>query len=281
MKYIGAHVSASGGVENAPINANEIGATAFALFTRNQRQWKSKPLTEESIAAFKNNCAEFGYAPEHILPHDSYLINLGSPNPEGLQKSRDAFFDEMHRCEQLGLKYLNFHPGAHLKQYSEEECFKVIAESMNIAISQTNSVTAVIEVTAGQGSNVGYKFEHLGKIIDLVDDKNRVGVCIDTAHIFAAGYELRTRQGFEETWRQFDSIIGFDYLRGMHLNDSKKPLASRVDRHHSLGQGEIGLATFEWIMQDSRFDDIPLILETPAPEIWPQEIAMLKGFARD
>ena len=279
MKYIGAHVSASGGVENAPINAHEIGATAFALFTRNHRQWASKPLTNESIAAFKENCAKFGYTAEQILPHDSYLINLGSPNPEGLQKSRDAFFDEMYRCEQLGLKYLNFHPGAHLNQYSEEKCFEVIAESMNMAIEQTNGVLAVIEATAGQGSNVGHKFEHLTAIIDLVEDKSRVGVCLDTAHIHAAGYELRTRQGFDETFRQFEKIVGFEYLKGLHLNDSKKAFESRVDRHDSLGDGEIGLQTFQWIMQDERFDGIPIILETPAPEKWAEEIAMLKGFA--
>jgi deoxyribonuclease IV len=279
MKYIGAHVSAAGGVENAPINANEIGATAFALFTRNQRAWTSKPLAEESIAAFKENCEKFGYTPDQILPHDSYLINLGSPNPEGLQKSRDAFFDEMSRCEQLGLKYLNFHPGAHLKQYSEEECLKVIAESMNMAIAETNGVSAVIEATAGQGTNVGYAFEHLKAIIDLIDDKSRVGVCLDTAHIFAAGYELRTKEGFDDTFQQFSDIVGFNYLKGMHLNDSKKEHGSRVDRHNSLGIGEIGIPLFEWIMKDSRFDGIPFILETPAPEIWAEEIAKLKGFA--
>ncbi len=279
MKRIGAHVSASGGVENAPINAYGIGATAFALFTKNQRQWHSKPLTNESIETFKANCEAFGYAPEHILPHDSYLINLGNPNEDGLTKSRHAFFDEMQRCEQLGLKLLNFHPGAHLKQYSEERCFKVIAESINLAVKQTVGVTAIIEATAGQGSNVGYTFEHLKAIIDLIDDKSRVGVCIDTAHIFAGGYELRTREGFDETWKQFGDIIGFDYLKGIHLNDSKKELGSRVDRHESLGDGEIGWSAFEWMMQDDRFDDIPIVLETPNPEKWPEEIATLKKFA--
>ncbi len=279
MKRIGAHVSAAGGVENAPVNAHNIGATAFALFTRNQRQWHSKPLSEASIAGFKKNCQEYGYNPKHILPHDSYLINLGNPDAEGLRKSRDAFLDEMQRCEQLGLRYLNFHPGSHLKKYSEEECFRVIADSVNMALAQTQGVSAVIEATAGQGSNVGYKFEHLKAIIDLIDDQSRVGVCIDTAHIFAAGYELRTREGFEETFRQFDDIVGFHYLNGLHLNDSKKEIGSRVDRHASLGEGEIGWNAFEWIMQDERFDDIPLILETPAPEKWPQEIEILKGYA--
>ena len=279
MKRIGAHVSASGGVENAPINAHEIGATAFALFTKNQRQWAAKPLTEESIKKFKANCAEFGYAPEHILPHDSYLINLGNPDAAGLKKSRDAFLDEMQRCEQLGLQLLNFHPGAHLKQYSEEKCFEVIAESINMAIDQTKDVIAVIEATAGQGSHVGYKFEHLQALIELVTDQSRVGVCIDTAHIFAGGYELRTRDGYEETFRLFGDIVGFDYLKGIHLNDSKKELGSRVDRHDSLGEGEIGWAPFEWMMKDERFDDMPIVLETPAPEKWPEEIAQLKAFA--
>jgi deoxyribonuclease-4 len=279
MKRIGAHVSASGGVENAPLNAHDIGATAFALFTKNQRQWHSTPLTDESIEKFKANCEALGYAPEHILPHDSYLINLGNPNEEGLEKSRHAFLDEMQRCEQLGLKLLNFHPGAHLKQYSEERCFEVIAESINLAVDQTVGVIAVIEATAGQGSNVGYTFEHLKAIMDLIDDKSRVGVCIDTAHIFAAGYELRTRDGFEKTWKQFGDIIGFDYLKGIHLNDSKKELGSRVDRHESLGDGFIGWKAFEWMMQDDRFDEIPIVLETPNPEKWPEEIETLKKFA--
>lgn len=279
MKKIGAHVSASGGVENAPLNAAQIGATAFALFTKNQRQWVAKPLTADSIDQFKANCADLGYAADYILPHDSYLINLGTPNPEGLKKSRTAFLDEMQRCEQLGLKYLNFHPGAHLQQFSEADCFEVIAESVNMAIEQTKDVVAVIEVTAGQGSNVGYKFEHLKAIIDMIENKSRVGVCIDTAHIFASGYELCTRDGYEQTFSEFVDIIGLDYLKGIHLNDSKKALGSRVDRHESLGDGELGWHVFEWIMQDRRFDDIPIILETPKPERWPAEIERLKGFA--
>ena len=280
MKRIGAHVSASGGVENAPINAHEIGATAFALFTKNQRQWQSKPLTEESIALFKQNCAKFGYAPEFILPHDSYLINLGHPERDGLAKSRAAFLDEMQRCEQLGLVLLNFHPGAHLGQFSEDQCLQVIAESMNMAIDQTKGVVAVIEATAGQGSHVGYKFEHLRAIIDQIDDPSRVGVCLDTAHIYAGGYELRTKEGFAETFALFEDIVGFSHLKGMHLNDSKKALGSHVDRHDSLGSGEIGWAPFEWIMQEARFEEMPLILETPAPHLWSDEIAHLKLYAR-
>lgn len=281
MKKIGAHVSASGGVEFAPINAHEIGATAFALFTKNQRQWEAKPLTDESIEAFRANCERLGYASQYILPHDSYLINLGSPESEALAKSRRAFLDEMKRCQALGLVYLNFHPGAHLKQLSEKECLQRIAESVNLALAETQGVAAVIEITAGQGSNVGYAFEHLAAIINGVEDKTRVGVCLDTAHLFAAGYDLRSPQAYEETFRRFEEIIGFGYLKGIHLNDSKKVLGSRVDRHDSLGDGEIGLDVFARMMRDARFDDIPIILETPDPEKWPEEISMLKKFAED
>lgn len=276
MKYIGAHVSASGGVENAPVNAQNIGATAFALFTKNQRQWIAPPLTEKSIAKFKENCEKFGYTAQQILPHDSYLINLGSPDEDGLAKSRNAFIDEMERCQQLGLKYLNFHPGSHLNKMSESECIKVIAESINIAIDKTKDVVAVIENTAGQGSNVGYRFEHLAQIIEQVDDKERIGVCIDTCHAFVGGYDLHTREGFEKSFEEFANVVGFDYLCGMHLNDAKKELGSRVDRHDSLGKGSLGIDTFKWIMQDSRFDGIPLILETPDDTIWAEEIQMLR-----
>lgn len=280
MKYIGAHVSASGGVGNAPLNAHKIGATAFALFTKNQRQWVAAPLTESSIEKFKANCREHGYKPEHILPHNSYLTNLGSPDPEGLQKSRNAFIDEMQRCEQLGLDRLNFHPGSHLNKMSEEDCLKVIAESINIALQETSGVIAVLENTAGQGSNLGYRFEHLAEIIAQIDDKERVGVCIDTCHSFAAGYDLRTEESFKQTFDEFDKVVGFKYLKGMHLNDAMKPLASHVDRHSSLGEGHLGWDTFRFLMQDPRFDDIPLILETPNDEIWAEEIAKLKEFAK-
>jgi deoxyribonuclease-4 len=276
MKYIGAHISAGGGVENAPINAHNIGATAFALFTKNQRQWVAPPLSESSVEKFKSRCAKFGYTAKQILPHDSYLINLGSPDKEGLQKSREAFFDEMKRCEILGLDRLNFHPGSHLNRISEKDCIKIIAESVNLALQNSAGVTAVIENTAGQGSNVGYRFEHLAEIIEQVDDKSRVGVCIDTAHAFAGGYILSEREGFEKTFDDFDKTAGFKYLRGMHLNDSKKGAASRVDRHETLGNGLIGENLFRWIMQDSRFDEIPLILETPDENLWAEEIAKLK-----
>lgn len=275
MKYIGAHVSASGGVENAPLNANAIGAKAFALFTRNQRQWKSSPLTKKSISLFKERCEEFGYKAAHILPHDSYLINLGHPDLDGLQKSRDAFLDEMQRCEQLGLDRLNFHPGSHLNEISVDDCLARIAESINRTLEQTVGVCAVIENTAGQGTNLGYTFEQIAAIIDRVDDKSRVGVCIDTAHTLAAGYDIKTEQGFMETFRHFEEVIGFSYLRGMHINDSKKDLATRVDRHDSIGKGVMGMTTFQMLMQDTRFDDIPLILETPDESIWAEEISYL------
>ena len=274
MKYIGAHVSASGGVENAPVNAHEIGANAFALFTKNQRQWVSKPLTEDSIRLFKENCKLYGFQPEYILPHDSYLINLGHPEEEGLEKSRAAFLDEMQRCELLGLKLLNFHPGSHLNKIPVEDCLSLIAESINIALDKTKGVTAVIENTAGQGSNLGNEFWQLRYIIDRVEDKSRIGVCLDTCHTFTAGYDLL--DDYEAVFREFDEVVGFHYLRGMHLNDSKKELGSRVDRHDSLGKGLIGFPFFEKLMRDSRFDNMPLVLETIDEALWPEEIAWLR-----
>ena len=277
MKYIGAHVSASGGVENAPLNADAIGANAFALFTKNQRQWKSKPLTPAAIDAFSANLAAVNIAPRHVLPHDSYLINLGHPDPAARQKSRDAFLDELTRCAQLGLPLLNFHPGSHLRKIDEEQCLGLIAESINWALARSEGVTAVIENTAGQGSNLGFRFEHLAAIIDQVEDKSRVGVCIDTCHTFTAGYDLRTREDCQRTFDEFDRIVGFHYLRGMHLNGSKVEFASRVDRHHSLQEGYLGMEVFRFIMGDPRFDDIPLILETINPDIWPQEIELLRS----
>ncbi len=279
MKYIGAHVSASGGVENAPRNAHEIGATAFALFTKNQRQWAAPALSAEQIAAFRKACQDYGYTPQQILPHDSYLINLGHPEEEGLQKSRASFLHEMQRCEALGLDRLNFHPGSHLKKISEQESLALVAESINIALANTKGVTAVIENTAGQGSNLGYAFWHLAYIIERVEDKSRVGVCLDTCHSFAAGYDLSTEIGCEMVFREFDEVVGFEYLRGMHLNDALKAVGSRVDRHSPLGEGFLGITPFRYIMQDKRFDNIPLILETPDEERWPEEIALLKSFA--
>ncbi|KAA3610731.1 MAG: deoxyribonuclease IV [Calditrichaeota bacterium] len=275
MKYIGAHVSSSGGVENAPLNAKEIEAKAFALFVKNQRQWFVKPLTTESIDGFKKNCEELKFDMDYVLPHDSYLINLGSPDPDGLEKSRNSFLKEIQRCEQLGIKMLNFHPGSHLKRISEEECLDRIGESLNMMLDKTTGVTLLIENTAGQGSNMGYKFEHLAHIIDIVEDKSRIGVCIDTCHTFGAGYELRNEDGFNKTFKTFEDIVGIEYLKGIHLNDSKKEFASRLDRHESIGDGLIGIDAFRFIMNDPRFEDMPIILETPNPERWAEEIKML------
>lgn len=275
MKYVGAHVSVSGGVENAPVNAHEIGARSFALFTRNPTRWKSAPLKPQSIEKFKENCAKYGYEAKHILPHDGYLINLGSPDGEKLAVSREAFLDEMQRCEQLGLTMLNFHPGSHLNLVELDKCLDLIAESINIALDATTGVKAVLENTAGQGSNVGFDFAHLAHIIDKVEDKSRVGVCIDSCHAYAAGYDLQEKDSFEKVWKEFDEVVGFNYLCGMHLNDTKKGLQSRVDRHESLGKGVLGAEFFVNLMNDSRFDDIPLILETPNEAIWAEEITWL------
>jgi len=287
MKFVGAHVSASGGVDNAPLNAMKIGAKAFALFTKNQRQWKAKPLEEKMIESFKVNLEKSGILAKHVLPHDSYLINLGHPEVEKLEKSREAFIDELHRCEQLGLVLLNFHPGSHLVKVAKKDpeyvdkimeaelnCLDVIAESLNVAIEATKgmNVKLVIENTAGQGTNLGYKFEHLAHIIDKVEDKSRVGVCLDTCHTFTGGYDLRTREAYDTTMDEFERLVGFEYLSAMHINDSKPKLGSRVDRHHSLGEGEIGWDAFRFIMNDERMNDIPLVLETINSDIWNQEI---------
>jgi deoxyribonuclease-4 len=275
MKHIGAHVSASGGVYNAPINAKKIGAKAFALFTKNQRQWVAKPLDAETITKFKKELERSEILPKHVLPHDSYLINLGHPDTEQRQKSLEAFIDEIKRCEQLGLDRLNFHPGSHLKQISEENCLELISESMNEALRQTKSVSLVVENTAGQGSNLGYKMEHLGYLINNTIDKERIGVCIDTCHLFVSGYDFRSLKTYQNTMDTFDTIVGFEYLQGMHLNDSKPKLGSRVDRHHSIGLGELGLDAFKFIMNDKRIDDIPMVLETIDESIWAQEIELL------
>lgn len=277
-KRLGAHVSASGGVENAPLNAVAIGADAFALFTKNQRQWQAAPLAEKSVEAFRSNCAVAGISAEWILPHDSYLINLGHPDDEALEKSRTSFIGEMQRCEQLGLRMLNFHPGSHLKAISEDECIARVADSINIALDRTSGVTAVIENTAGQGSNIGYRFEHLAAIIDRVEDKSRVGVCIDTCHTYTAGYDLRPEGEYDKVFADFDSIVGFSYLRGIHLNDSKKELGTRVDRHDSIGRGVMGMEFFRRFMQDERFDGVPIVLETPDESLWPEEINLLRSF---
>jgi deoxyribonuclease-4 len=281
MKYIGAHVSAAGGVAKTPARAHALGAKAFALFTKNQRQWHAKDLTEKEIDSFQENLAEYGFKPEHVLPHDSYLINLAHPETDKRQKSLDAFIDECRRCELLGLTKLNFHPGSTLNKISEEQGLSLVAQSLNRAILETESVIMVIENTAGQGTNLGYRFEHLKAIIDQVDDKSRIGVCLDTCHTFAAGYDLRTPETYNETMQKFDDIVGFSFLQGAHLNDAKSTFASRVDRHHSIGQGNLGINPFRCIMQDSRFNNIPLILETIDDSIWEKEISLLYSLAGD
>ncbi|MFI3240029.1 MAG: deoxyribonuclease IV [Bacteroidales bacterium] len=275
MKYVGAHVSATSGVSNAPINANKIGAKSFALFTRNPSRWTSPAISEKEAEKFRANCAEYGYTPNLILPHDSYLINLGNAEDEKLEKSREAFLDEFRRCEQLGLTLLNFHPGSHLKLIEVDKCLDKIAESINIALDKTNGVKAVIENTAGQGTNLGYSFYHLAHIIDKVEDKSRIGICIDTCHAFAAGYDLASEDGYHSVWKEFDEIVGKEYLSAMHLNDAKKGLGSRVDRHEPLGKGMIGEGFFSLMMNDTRFDNIPLVLETPDETIWADEIKWL------
>ena len=281
MKYFGAHVSASGGVQNAPINANQIGAGAFALFTKNQRQWIAPPLSAKDIEAFKAECERLGYAPHQILPHDSYLINLGHPDTEGLEKSRSSFIEEMRRCQLLGLDRLNFHPGSHLGRIDIEESLQRVAESINIALDKTQGVTAVIENTAGQGTNLGHRFEEIAYIIDRVEDKSRVGFCIDTCHAFAAGYDLSTKEACDRTFSEIDRIVPLDrYLKGMHLNDAMRPLGSRIDRHERLGSGEIGWECFRYIAQDPRFDNMPLVLETIDESLWAEEIAKLYELAR-
>jgi deoxyribonuclease IV len=281
MKFIGAHVSASGGVENAPDNAGRIGATAMAFFTKNQKRWFASPLEEKSIQLFKQRCEQFQLSPAYILPHGSYLVNIGSPEPDKLQISRNSLIDEIKRCEMMGLKYLNIHPGAHKKLVSEDDCLQICAETINICHQKTKSLSLVIENTAGQGTRLGYRFEHLSRIIELVDDKSRVGICLDTCHTFGAGYDLRTVDTCQKTFAEFASVVGFNWLRGMHLNDSKIEFGSRKDRHASIAEGLIGKTCFEYIMKDNRFDEIPLILETPESEKWQFEIELLYSMCKE
>jgi deoxyribonuclease-4 len=281
MKYLGPHVSIGGGVENAPLNARALGATGFGMFTKNQRQWHAKPYTEENIRKFKENMAQNGFSADAVLPHDTYLINLGHPEPEKRQKSWEAFLDEVRRVESLGLKYLNFHPGSHLKAVTPSECMAHIAASMNSALKASEGVTLLIENSAGQGTSIGRRFEELAEIISQVEDKTRVGVCLDTCHLFAGGYDLRTPEQMEAVWEEFDHVVGWQYLKGMHLNDAKSELGSRVDRHHSLGEGRLGWDPFTWIMKDPRLNHIPLVLETINPDLWPREVKDLLAAAED
>jgi deoxyribonuclease-4 len=276
-KYIGAHVSTEGGVFNAAQNAFDINAKAFALFVKNQRQWAVKPLDNAAILNFKKGITTYGYKPEYILPHAGYLINLGSPNNESRNKSIESFTEEMSRCSKLGLKYLNIHPGSHLNEISEDECMSLIADSIEQGIDAVKDIKIVLENTAGQGSNIGYKFEHLAQIIKKIKDKSRVGVCIDTCHTFAAGYDIKDPKKYNETMEKFEDIIGLKYLTGIHLNDSKVPLASRKDRHENLGKGYLGLDFFKRFINDSRFNNMPIVLETIDGTLWKDEIALLYG----
>ncbi len=277
MKRVGAHVSIAGGVANAPLNAKAIGARAFAMFTKNQRQWNAPPLSGAEIDAFHRHMDECGYQPRDVLPHDGYLINLGNPDATAREKSLKSFIDELERCRALGLLMLNFHPGSHLRKIDVDHCLDLIGDSLNRALESTSGVVAVIENTAGQGSNLGHTFEQIAALIDRVEDKTRIGVCLDTCHTFTSGYDLRQAEDYSRTMTLFDQVVGIGYLRGMHLNDSKPDLGSRVDRHHSIGQGKLGLEPFRAIMNDPRLDEIPLVLETIDSDLWAEEIQLLYG----
>ena len=279
MYFIGPHVSIGGGVANAPINAKALGATGFGLFVKNQRQWTAAPYAAADIAAFKAQMKADGYTSAQVLPHAGYLINLANPDEEAHAKSMASIMDEVKRCMALGLDKLNFHPGSHLRLLTPQAACERVAKSMNQALAQTQGVTLVVENTAGSGGNLGSTFEELRTILDGVDDKKRVGVCIDTMHTFAAGFDIRTRDGFLQTMERFDKTVGMKYLRGMHLNDSKVGLNSHVDRHESLGAGLLGIDVFKCIMKDKRFENMPLVLETPNEEIWAQEIRQLMEMA--
>ena len=261
-QLLGAHTSINGGVSTAVDLAEKLGFTAMQIFTKNNNRWYAKELSENEIEKFRKRLESSKI--KFVVAHDSYLINLCSKELEMLNKSRDSFLDELKRCELLGIPHLNFHPGAHLG-LGEDEGIKIIAESLNVAHSKTPGykVTSMIEATAGQGSAIGYKFEHLRKIIDLVEEKDRITICIDTAHIFAAGYDIKDSTNYKIVINEFDNIVGLDKLKCLHMNDSKKPLGSKVDRHEHIGKGFIGLQGFTNIMNDKRIEHIPKILETP------------------
>ncbi len=276
---LGAHMSIAGGVDKAVERAAKIGCTTFQLFTKNSNQWKANPLNEQTIQNYKRLLKLTKIKP--VVAHDSYLINLCARDKSILKKSREAFIDELKRCEILEIEYLNFHPGSHMG-LGEEDGIKLIAESINIAHEKTKGfkVKSMIETTAGQGTSIGYRFEQLRKIIDLVEDKRRLAVCVDTCHIFAAGYDIRTEQSYLSTFEEFDKIIGLKYLKAFHLNDSKKSLGERVDRHEHIGKGKIGLNGFRFIMNDERFVNIPKILETPKGEDMREDVINLRKLRR-
>jgi deoxyribonuclease-4 len=277
---IGAHTSAQGGAYNAIIEGHEIGATTVQLFTSNQKRWEGKAITDKDAALFKEALASTGLT--HIMSHDSYLINLGSPSAESLHKSRKAFKEELIRCQQLELTFLNFHPGAALER-TEEECLNTIAESLEAMedLADKGATRLLLETTAGQGSSVGWRFEHLAYLINRLHKKIPIGVCIDTCHIFAAGYDIRTKEAWDKTLKEFDCTVGLSHLYAFHVNDSMKPLASRKDRHAPLGKGEIGIECFKVMMTHPLLREIPKYLETPdGPPLWKNEIALLREFAQ-
>ena len=280
MLYIGSHTSIAGGLENAAIEAKALGATAFGMFTKNQRQWASRPITEEESLKFKEKLKELGFSKDQVLPHDSYLINLGNPDDLKRRQSLDAFIDELQRVQTLGLDKLNFHPGSHVNKIDRKGSLALVAEALDEALSSTQGVRPIIETTAGQGSNLGSSFEEIAELLSLSKFPGRLGVCIDTCHIFAAGYDLRSEEAFHKTFEEFGRIVGFDKLEGMHLNDAKIGLGSHLDRHESLGKGQIGIESFIRIAQDPRFRDIPLILETIDSSLWSTEIALLQEYAK-
>jgi len=263
--FIGAHLNIAKGFHVAVEQGNQVGARSLGVFTGSQRAWFKKKLTAEAAENFKAACKKYGYSPDYIIAHGSYLINLGTPEPVLLAKSRAAFIDEMQRCEQLGLKLYNFHPGSAVGGIETDKALEQVADAVNIAHSRTSNVTACIENTAGQGNNLGRTFEQIKKIIDKVKDQSRVGVCLDTCHLFVAGYDLRTREATEKVFKEFDEIVGINYLRGIHMNDSKREHNCRVDRHENIGKGVIGLEGFKYIVNDERFSNIPLVCETEEP----------------
>ena len=274
---IGAHTSAAGGSFNALIAGSRIGANCIQFFTNNQKQWRSRTISPDEIQKFHALRETTGIS--HIMSHDSYLINLGCPNKENLEKSRIAFKQEIERCHTLGIDYMNFHPGAALKS-PEKECLDTIVESLLQVeeLCKKGPTKLLIEATAGQGSTVGWNFQQLGYLIKHTAKKLPIGICIDTCHIFAGGYDISTKKGWQETLDAFDKEIGLKYLMALHLNDSLHPVGSRKDRHAPLGQGEIGIECFKVIMTHPDLKDLPKYLETPKPELWPEEIKLLKSF---
>ncbi len=265
MKVLGGHVSVTGGVQNAPQHARDVTCDCMQIFSKNQMQWSSKPLAPEDVSLYKENMAAHGI--RETVIHDSYLINLGTPDAALMKKSREAFLEEVVRAETLGVRNLIFHPGAHMGA-GEQAGLRRIADSLNWARKEAGSgaVCFVLENTAGQGTLLGHSFEQLAKIIDMLDDQKDAGVCFDTCHAYAAGYDVKSRKGYEATFALFDDVLGADTMRAMHINDSKGKQGSHLDRHAQIGEGFLGLECFAHFMNDERWDGIPMVLETPEGE---------------